>query len=124
MIKRDWKKIWILGIITGGVYNWYVIWCMYNDIKKMESQTNTNTTNLFLYLLLSVCTGSLFAFFVCYMYDKKALALAKAYNVKISVKSPVVFALIAMYVPIISYMIPINNHNKLIDGFESSVKYQ
>ncbi|MBO5065991.1 MAG: DUF4234 domain-containing protein [Clostridia bacterium] len=124
MVKRDWKKIWILGIITGGVYNWYVIWCMYNDIKKMENQTNNNNMNFVLYLLLSVCTGSLFAFFVCYTYHKKALALAKTYNVEISIKSPVIFALVAMYLPIISYMIPIKNHNKLIEGYETSYAYK
>lgn len=124
MIKRDWKKIWILGILTGGIYNWYIIYCMQNDIKKMENQTKQSESNAFLFFLLSICTGSLFAFFVCYAYHKKALSLAKAYNIKLSVNSPLVFAFITMYIPVISYMIPIKNHNKLIDAYESNYNYR
>ena len=124
MIKRDWKKIWLLGIITGGLYNWYIVFCMYNDIRKMESQTKQSDSSIVLFFLLSLCTGSLFAFFVSYAYHKKALALAKAYNIKLSIKSPFVFAVIVMYIPIISYMIPIKNHNKLIDAYKSSYGFR
>lgn len=124
MIKRDWKKLFLYGILTAGLYNWYVIYCMQNDIKLMEKQTKQNTGNFALFFLLSVCTGSLFAFFACYTYHKKALALAKAYNIELAIKSPLVFAFIAMYIPIISYMIPIKNHNKLIDGYQSSYGFR
>lgn len=124
MVKRDWKKIWILGILTGGLYNCYIIYCMYEDIKKMEKQTNQNSMNIVLFFLLTICTGSLFAFFACYSYHKKALALAESYNIELTINSPFIFALIAMYVPVISYMIPIKNHNKLIDGYESSYAFR
>lgn len=124
MVKRDWKKIWILGIITGGIYNWYIIWSMHNDLHKMEQKTNQQGMNWILFFLLSFCTGTLFAFIEGYIYHKKALALAKTYNVKLAIKSPVLYSLIAMYVPIFSYKLVIDNHNKLIEGYEASYAYK
>ena len=124
MVKRDWKKIFIFGILTGGLYNWYIIYSMYIDIKQMEEQTNNQKMSMITFFLLSICTGSLFAFFACYTYHKKALTLAETYNTKIKISSPFIFALIAMYVPVLSYMIPITNHNKLIDGYQSSYAFR
>lgn len=124
MVKRDWKKVWILGILTGGLYNWYIVNSMLNDVKVMEDKTNSKQSNMFLFFLLSICTGSLFAFIMCYSYHKKALKLAEIYNVKLSINSPFLFSIIAMYIPVISFLIPINNHNKLIEGYEQSYAYR
>lgn len=124
MIKRDWKKIWFLGILTAGVYNWYIVYCMHSDITKMEEDANKNTMNSVLFLLLSFCTGSLFAFVESYVYYKKALALAETYKIKLSLKSPLIYAFIVMYVPVLSYMIPIKDHNKLIDAYESKYGFR
>lgn len=124
MEKRDWKKIWLYGFITGGLYNWYVIYAMQNELGVMERQTKQNSMNLVFFYLLSFTTGSLYAFFVAYTYQRRALALAKAYGIDLWVKSPFIFALIVMYVPIFSYILMISNHNKLIDSYESGYAYR
>lgn len=123
MIKRDWKKVFLMEIITGGLYTLYVVYCMHKDIEEMEHQTNQKPMNVLIYFLLCVCTGSLFAFVYAYNYHKRALALAKAYHIELSIKSPLLFALV-MYVPVVSFMVMINNHNKLIDGYQSSYGFR
>ncbi|MGN0468527.1 MAG: DUF4234 domain-containing protein [Acutalibacteraceae bacterium] len=123
MVKRDWKKVFLMEILTGGLYTLYVVYCMHNDIEEMEKQTNKKQMNVIIYFLLCVCTGSLFAFIYAYSYHKRALALAKSYNVKLAIKSPLLFALV-MYVPVVSFMVMIKNHNKLIDGYETSYGFR
>lgn len=124
MEKLDWKKFFILDLLTAGLYGWYVIYRMYSDIKQMESQVKSNKLNPFLFLLLSLCTGSLFAFVVCYTYHKKSLELAKIYNIKLAISSPFIFAFITMYIPIFNIVLPIKNHNRLIDGYNSSYGFR
>lgn len=117
--KQEWWKVFLLSVLTGGLYCTYYWYAIYRDVNKMESNSEeSHTIHYILYLLLDIFTGSVSGFIFMIIYYKKACAIAETNSVTLRPKSALVYALI-MYIPILSFVILVKNHNKLIDAYEN-----
>ncbi len=116
--KQEWWKVFLLSVVTGGLYCTYYWYAIYRDVNKMENNSEeSNSVSYILYLLLDIFTGSLAGLVFMMIYYKKACAIAKKNSITLKPRSVIIYALI-MYVPILSFVVLVKNHNKLIDAYE------
>lgn len=116
--KQEWWKVFLLSIVTGGVYCTYYWYAIYRDVNKMENNSEeSNSIPYILYLLLDIFTGSLAGLVFMMIYYKKACAIAEKNSITLKPRSAIIYALI-MYIPILSFVVLVKNHNKLIDAYE------
>lgn len=116
--KQEWWKVFLLSVVTGGIYCTYYWYSIYRDVVRMENNSEENgVMSYILYLLLDICTGSIAGFVFMIMYYKKACEIANRNSVELRPRSAFVYALI-MYIPVVSFIVLVKNHNKVIDAYE------
>lgn len=116
--KQEWWKVFLLSVVTGGLYCTYYWYSIYRDVNRMENNSGeSNLIPYILYLLLDIFTGSIAGFIFMIIYYKKACAIAEKNSVILKPRTAIIYALI-MYVPIVSFVVLVKNHNKLIDAYE------
>lgn len=119
--ERNWIIVWLLSMATGGIYTSYLIFIQLQDLKAMDEDREKNyLLHLILFCLLFVFTFSLSGFIAFWIYQRKAVKFGKDFGVNIRPHSGFIFALLS-YVPIFSYWLVVNNHNKLISSYKKSI---
>lgn len=123
MLKtRNWAMCWMLSLVTGGLYTAYLVYAELFDLRVMDDETEENRTlHIVLFCLLFVCTASLAGFIAFWIYQKKAVELGKKYGLNLKPRSGFVYSIL-MYVPVVSYLINVQNHNKLITAYKNSLQ--
>ena len=122
--ERNWVEVLLLSLVSGGLYTTYIWFAEFRDIVYIESNgKETKETPFIVYLLLFLFTGSLYGFVLMIIYQKKAVSIGDNCGIKIKPRSGFLYALI-MYIPIISFVIGINNHNKLVKSYKENLNFE
>lgn len=121
--EEKWWLVMLLSIITGGTYGCYYRYRQLKEIKTIEAnQQVENRIPFILYLLLYFMSGTIAGIVLEIIYYKRLTTLAyDLYNTKLKPRT-VIGYLLVIYLPIISWYVNVNNHNKVISLYKESTK--
>lgn len=120
--RRLWKFI-LFSALTGGIYSFYFIYKMAQDINVICEGDGKQTAGLAKYLLFSICTLGIYAFVWHYKLANRMEENASRYDTYISETGTTVmlWAIPGMLLfgigPLVSYYIIIKNMNTLASGY-------
>lgn len=124
MKKYNWIKALILNVITCGIYS-IVMWYKMDKMGKAMAdkagvvEEKNNWGFIVFAFLLSGVTCGIMAFVWFFKHFKQQVAIAEKVGVELSpTKAPIVLVIL-MVVPIYSFYVLCDNHNKLVDACEA-----
>jgi len=120
MFKRiNWLVMWLVGAVTLGIYGIIAWYTMTKQQNEMAEQIGEKKVMGYIgVFFLTIVTCGIFNLIWMFLFMKQQKALADAKGVKLApVDKPIVLWLL-MFVPIYSFYVLCDNHNKLCDAYE------
>ena len=117
MKRFDFVLTFILTYVTCGIYTMYVWTVMGNGHNRMADENGTpRIMNFWLNVLLTLVTCGIFNFFWMYNFMKQQNELLEAKGLKAAPTDNPILLMLLMFVPVYSWYVLCDNHNKLVDA--------
>ena len=121
MYKRfKWIPALILNVVTCGIYSMFMWFKLAKEQNDMAEKVGEKKIKGFIVAFLLGCiTFGIYPMVWMFLYAKQQAAVAEAKGVELTpVKIPVVLWLLT-FVPVYSFYVICENHNRLADDFEA-----
>lgn len=120
MKKFNWLVVWLVGAITLSIYTLYAWYKMAKQQNEMAAQVGEKQIMGFVGAFLLGCiTCGIVPLVWMFNFMKQQVALADAKGVQLAPTANPIVLWILLFVPIYSFYVLCDNHNKLVDAYEA-----
>ena len=120
MKRLNWIMMWLVGIVTLGIYKIYAFYTMNQQQNKMAEQLGEQKLMNFIgVFFLGLVTCGIFPLVWMYQFMKQQKTLADAKGVQLAPCDNPILLWLLMIVPIYSIYVVCDNHNKLCDVYDA-----
>ena len=117
MKKFEFIPSFILSIVTCGIYALYMWYTMAANNNKIAEKCNVKKTgNFIVAVIIGMFTCGIFTLYWIFTFFKQQVEIAKANGVTVQPVTEPIILLILTCVPVYSYYMLCDNHNKVVDA--------
>ncbi len=120
MKRFNWITTLLLNVVTLGIYGLYMWYKMAKQQNEMAEQVGEKTIMSFIAaFLLGFVTCGIFVIVWYFLFMKQQAALADAKGAALAPTANPIVLTILVFIPIYSFYVLCDNHNKLVDAYEA-----
>ena len=121
MKKFNWLAVWLIGAITGSIYYLYALHVMTKNQNEIAKRYNVKTIMGFIPAFLLGCvTCGIYVIIWFYQFAVQQSSILKAMGASSDPATPLGLFLTYYFIPIYSYYVLCENHNKAVDLYSQN----